>query len=510
MSILCLNHIFVFKPFPRSNTFLFSFLLLTGSSKLKMDGNRLSVDENDISGTSSATPHLVISEILSKLVNVRNHLQDTEHDCEQPCYGVNNLQWCISKIQEFNISQISKELQTKTLDVYIEKCLGEFGEADTVHFDIANYLSTRYRSSTCTPFNDSRRISIRELGRYPTDTNDADDVISFLSVGKEPQVSLDWLMDSVDEWSCDVFRIGEVTTKPLTSVTYTLLKKRNLFETLQIPSDLLVQYINEIEIRYHEMNPYHNSLHAADVTQTMHFLLSAEPLKTLFSDLEIFALLFSSAIHDVDHPGLNNPFLIKSRDRYAILYNDAHVNENHHLAVAFQLLYRDENHFLTSLKNDDAEVFRQMVIEMVISTDMNLHVAVTSKFQVCVQKSFNKRKYLPSFEDRLEIMKGLLHFADISNPAKPLELYQQWAQRVTEEFFAQGDLEREKGMAISPLCDRNKVDLGKSQTGFIDFIVRPLLNIVNNFYSNGDDESRHVAEKLDNHLDENFNYFKNI
>ena len=32
----------------------------------------------------------------------------------------------------------------------------------------------------------------------------------------------------------------------------------------------------------------------------------------VFSDLEILAAIFASAIHDVDHPGVNNQFLVDS------------------------------------------------------------------------------------------------------------------------------------------------------------------------------------------------------
>lgn len=43
-----------------------------------------------------------------------------------------------------------------------------------------------------------------------------------------------------------------------------------------------------------------------------------------------------------------------------------------------------------------------------------------------------------------------------------------------EEFFQQGDKERENGMDISPMCDRHNSTIEKSQVGFIDYIVHPL------------------------------------
>jgi len=61
----------------------------------------------------------------------------------------------------------------------------------------------------------------------------------------------------------------------------------------------------------------------------------------------------------------------------------------------------------------------------------------------------------------------------LSNPAKPLAIAHHWAERIVEEFFAQGDRERKLGIPISPLCDRVKSDMEVGQSGFIRFVVLP-------------------------------------
>lgn len=41
----------------------------------------------------------------------------------------------------------------------------------------------------------------------------------------------------------------------------------------------------------------------------------------MFTDLEILAAIFASAIHDVDHPGVSNQFLINtSKWSYLFIY----------------------------------------------------------------------------------------------------------------------------------------------------------------------------------------------
>lgn len=68
----------------------------------------------------------------------------------------------------------------------------------------------------------------------------------------------------------------------------------------------------------------------------------------------------------------------------------------------------------------------------------------------------------------------MVHCADLSNPTKPLDTYRRWVSLIMEEFFQQGDREREQGLDVSPMCDRQNATIEKSQVGFIDYIVHPL------------------------------------
>ncbi|KAL0197130.1 hypothetical protein M9458_005670, partial [Cirrhinus mrigala] len=97
------------------------------------------------------------------------------------------------------------------------------------------------------------------------------------------------------------------------------------------------------------------------------------------------------------------------------------------------------------------------------------------------------------------VLRNMVHCADLSNPTKPLAVYRQWTERIMEEFFRQGDKERERGMEISPMCDKHTARMNTHtnihsqpsrtqaapkrslcllgfliQVGFIDYIVHPL------------------------------------
>lgn len=55
---------------------------------------------------------------------------------------------------------------------------------------------------------------------------------------------------------------------------------------------------------------------------------------------------WSAAVHDYEHGGLNNDFLIKMMHPLAALYNDQSPLENHHVSAAVLLLANPEYNYL--------------------------------------------------------------------------------------------------------------------------------------------------------------------
>ncbi len=100
-----------------------------------------------------------------------------------------------------------------------------------------------------------------------------------------------------------------------------------------------------------------------------------------------------------------------------------------------------------------------------------------------------------------QILVFLLHAADISNPAKPQKICVRWAHNALNEFFAQGEKEKELSLPVSPLCDKQTTKTADSQIGFLQFVVRPAYVLL------GDIVPR-VKEELLPIIDENLEYWK--
>ena len=82
-------------------------------------------------------------------------------------------------------------------------------------------------------------------------------------------------------------------------------------------------------------------------------------------------------------------------------------------------------------------------------------------------------------EEKTFVLEMVIHSADIANPCRSEKIYRQWTERVMQEFYEQGDLEKANGLPVSKFFDRTAPNVPKCQLGFIDFVVRPLMEVVN-------------------------------
>eukprot|EP00063_Salmo_salar_P010745 XP_013985580.1 PREDICTED: cAMP-specific 3',5'-cyclic phosphodiesterase 4B-like [Salmo salar] len=297
-------------------------------------------------------------------------------------------------------------------------------------------------------------------------------------VNTEQEDQLARELEDLDKWSFNIFRVSEFSnSRPLSCIMYAIFQERDLLKTFRIPVDTFVTYVMTLEDHYHGNVAYHNSLHAADVCQSTHVLLSTPALDAVFTDLEILAALFAAAIHDVDHPGVSNQFLINTNSELALMYNDESVLENHHLAVGFKLLHLENCDIFQNLTKRQRQSLRKLVIDMVLATDMSKHMTLLADLKTMVETkkvTSSGVLLLDHYTERIQVLRNMVHCADLSNPTKPLGVYRQWTERIMEEFSRQGDKERDKGLEISPMCDKHTASVEKSQVGFIDYIVHPL------------------------------------
>ncbi|XP_053711067.1 cAMP-specific 3',5'-cyclic phosphodiesterase 4C-like [Synchiropus splendidus] len=394
------------------------------------------------------------------------------------------LDWCLDQLETIQTHRSVSEMATNKFKRMLNRELSHLSEMSRSGNQVSEYISSTFLEkqneveipsptlkdkpmshiSGVRKLSHSSSLSSASMPRFGVNTDHEDEL------AKE--------LEDLDKWSFNTFRVAEFSNnRPLSCVMYAIFQERELLKTFRIPVDTFVTYVMTLEDHYHGNVAYHNSLHAADVTQSTHVLLSTPALDAVFTDLEILAALFAAAIHDVDHPGVSNQFLINTNSELALMYNDESVLENHHLAVGFKLLHQDNCDIFQNLTKRQRQSLRKLVIDMVLATDMSKHMTLLADLKTMVETkkvTSSGVLLLDNYTERIQVLRNMVHCADLSNPTKPLPLYRQWTERIMEEFFRQGDKERERGMEISAMCDKHTASVEKSQVGFIDYIVHPL------------------------------------
>ncbi|KAL0962657.1 hypothetical protein UPYG_G00343460 [Umbra pygmaea] len=348
-------------------------------------------------------------------------------------------------------------------------------------------------------------------------------------LASEPLVmlELDPLMSQLNSWNFPIFNLVEKTHGRtgciLSQVSYHLFEDTGLFETFKIPVREFMNYFHALENGYRDI-PYHNRIHATDVlhavwyfttqavpglpnlltghgsdsdsdsglltpshpSQTSHtgFLVSKMSgtveegygcLSGLIPALELMALYVAAAMHDYDHPGRTNAFLVATSAPQAVLYNDRSVLENHHAASAWNLfMSQPEYNFLGNLDHVEFKRFRFLVIEAILATDLKKHFDFLAEFNAKVGDDGCSGIDWSNENDRLLVCQMCIKLADINGPLKHKDLHLQWTEGIVNEFYEQGDEESSLGLPISPFMDRSAPQLAKLQESFITHIVGPL------------------------------------
>ncbi|XP_008277161.1 cGMP-inhibited 3',5'-cyclic phosphodiesterase A [Stegastes partitus] len=335
---------------------------------------------------------------------------------------------------------------------------------------------------------------------------------------------LEPLMSQLNNWNFPIFTLMERTNgkcgRILSQVSYRLFEDTGLFETFKIPVKEFMNYFHALENGYRDI-PYHNRVHATDVLHAVWYLTTqAVPgLPSLITDhgsasdsdsdsgithshmgflvsktytvsedgygclsglipaLELMALYVAAAMHDYDHPGRTNAFLVATSAPQAVLYNDRSVLENHHAASAWNLfMQQPEYNFLVNLDHVEFKRFRFLVIEAILATDLKKHFDFLAEFNAKVGDDPSTGIDWSNENDRLLVCQMCIKLADINGPLKCKDLHLQWTEGIVNEFYEQGDEESSLGLPISPFMDRAAPQLAKLQESFITHIVGPLCN----------------------------------
>eukprot|EP00899_Mesostigma_viride_P021655 jgi/Mesvir1/29491/Mv14031-RA.2 len=278
-------------------------------------------------------------------------------------------------------------------------------------------------------------------------------------------------------WDFDALALASVSGgHPVLLVGYTLFQNTGLMDAFCVPKAPLLRFLLQVEGNMLP-NPYHNATHVADVTASVFYLLSEAGVAEYLEPVDYLALMVAALMHDYRHPGYSNDFLRKSRGELARIYNNHSILENFHVSEAFRLIENKDGscNFLTAISGEHYEQFRDTVVDLVLATDLKCHFAILEAFRGRISE--DKPWSQEDSEDRALLMKMVIKAADLGHAAKRSDTHLAWVDRVVSEFFVQGDLERERGLPVSPFMDRNNTNVPMAQVSFFHFVVKPMFDL---------------------------------
>lgn len=253
-----------------------------------------------------------------------------------------------------------------------------------------------------------------------------------------------------------------------------IIKKINLKHFFEEPK--LDKFLKVLSQNYENNKAlYHTSLHGADVCYSTYLILTLlknkENIIPNMSKLDIISLIISGLSHDIGHPGLTNKFLINSKNEISLIYNDISVLENFHCYKTFQLLQEENMNIFNNFSNEDFLLIRKKMIGEILSTDMAIHSKIIEDF-----KEYKKNKDNNLKQNQLNF---ITHIADLSHNFKKFEISIKWVELLSNEFWNQGDEEKKLGLPVSFLCDREDINIPKSQISFIKtFLMNTIQELI--------------------------------
>jgi hypothetical protein len=260
-----------------------------------------------------------------------------------------------------------------------------------------------------------------------------------------------------------------------------------------ISTSKLEPFLTSVSNQYIKTTLYHNSMHGADVSQSLclYFLNSNAEEICQSLVLDLLGILIAALGHDLGHPGFSNPFHINASSELALTYNDASCLENFHASTLFKTIRKPETDIFEKLSVQDYKTIRKRMIGNILATDMANHGKIMTVIKTKISMNNAEKKEMfellsgnenTKFEEQQSLFDFMIHCADLAHNTKLFKISLKWVELLSEEFWLQGDKEKSMKLPVTFLCDRENYNIPKSQVGFIKGFIIPTFDCLVNIF----------------------------
>eukprot|EP00523_Entomoneis_sp_CCMP467_P019712 CAMPEP_0168820572 /NCGR_PEP_ID=MMETSP0726-20121227/8918_1 /TAXON_ID=265536 /ORGANISM="Amphiprora sp., Strain CCMP467" /LENGTH=1298 /DNA_ID=CAMNT_0008873087 /DNA_START=52 /DNA_END=3948 /DNA_ORIENTATION=- len=226
----------------------------------------------------------------------------------------------------------------------------------------------------------------------------------------------------------------------------------------------LVEFVSSIASGYPK-NAFHNFEHASHVILSSNKLLKrvmaaddiATTEKEALTSKELhdhtygigtdpithFAVVFSSLIHDVGHPGVPNGRLAQEDPKLARKYVNKSIAEQHSVDIAWELLLLPKFKNLRACIYQDrieCKRFRDLVVNSVMATDIfdkELKALRNSRWDMAFAKKEIEKVLEKEDVDRKAtiVIEHIIQASDVSHTMQHWYIYLKWNERLYREMY---------------------------------------------------------------------------
>ena len=333
-----------------------------------------------------------------------------------------------------NISQKEKEL----ISPKPQKILKTFNRLKSENIGMKN-ISSSYNALKKEKSHNVEKISLnKSFTKYSS------------NLLENALIDINYPPSRIIEKTFNIFELKEIIGQDnvLPIMGKVILDSFGLYSDDIISTEKLDPFLVSISNQYYKTTLYHNSMHGADVTQSLCLYFQNSNAEEICQSLvlDLLGILIAALGHDLGHPGLTNPFHINSSSELAITYNDVSCLENFHASKLFRTIRNPETDIFEKLSVQDYKTIRKRMIGNILATDMANHgkIMTVIKSRIAINKAENKTKF----------------------------------ELLSNEFWLQGDKEKEMKLPVSFLCDRVGYNITNSPVGFIKGFILPTFPVL--------------------------------
>lgn len=265
------------------------------------------------------------------------------------------------------------------------------------------------------------------------------------------------------------------------SVLYTvaMFEDLGMIQHWRIPKSTLVRFILMVKKGYRDL-PYHNWMHAFSVAHFCYLLLKITDLqKTHLISLECFTLFVACICHDLDHRGTTNSFQHRvNTDLGAVYSSESSVMEMHHFSQTMAILHTDGCNIFENLSKKEYTECLDYLRVLILATDLANHFRKINDIHKMLEDDYDHKNQ----NHHILLLSLLITSCDLSDQTKNWKICKTIAEKIFQEFFSQGDIEKSIGVSPIEMMDRDRACIPELQINFLKGICLPLYQLLCQFF----------------------------